>query len=61
MGTGFVKGFAVILVIGVAISMFTAINISRTILKFVLGEWIKDKLWLIGIKDKKNLNLIDNG
>jgi protein-export membrane protein SecD len=61
MGTGFVKGFAVILVIGVAISMFTAINISRTILKVVLGEWIKDKLWLIGIKDKKNLNIIDNG
>ncbi|MEK7598615.1 MAG: protein translocase subunit SecD [Patescibacteria group bacterium] len=55
MGTGFVKGFAVTLVIGVLISMFTAVNISRTLLKVLVGEWIEDKLWLIGVKKDKNV------
>lgn len=50
MGTGFVKGFAVTLVIGVLLSMFTAVNITRTLLKVLVGEWIEDKLWLIGVK-----------
>jgi len=54
MGTGFVKGFAVTLVIGVLVSMFTAVVITRTILRFVMGEWIEDKLYLIGVK-KKNV------
>lgn len=54
MGTGFVKGFAVTLLIGVLISMFTAVVISRTILRFLMGPWIEDKLWLIGVK-KKNV------
>ncbi|MFA6383523.1 MAG: protein translocase subunit SecD [Parcubacteria group bacterium] len=52
MGTGFVKGFAVTLVIGVLLSMFTAVVISRNLLKFMVGEWIHDKLWLIGVKNK---------
>jgi protein-export membrane protein SecD len=52
MGTGFVKGFAVTLVIGVLVSMFTAVVITRTILRFVMGEWIENKLWLIGVKKK---------
>ncbi|MFZ2225977.1 MAG: protein translocase subunit SecD [Candidatus Moraniibacteriota bacterium] len=50
MGTGFVKGFAVTLVIGVLASMFTAVVITRTILRFILGPWIEDKMWLIGAK-----------
>lgn len=50
MGTGFVKGFAVTLFIGVIFSMFTAIIISRTFVRFFVGEWIEDKLWLIGVK-----------
>ncbi len=36
MGTGLVKGFAVTLAIGVLISMFTAITVTRTILKLVI-------------------------
>jgi protein-export membrane protein SecD len=50
MGTGFVKGFAVTLIIGVLASMFTAVVITRTILRFILGPWIEDKMWLIGAK-----------
>jgi protein-export membrane protein SecD len=53
MGTGFVKGFAVTLVVGVLLSMFTAVNISRTLLKVLVGEWIENKLWLIGVKKDK--------
>lgn len=52
MGTGFVKGFAVTLFIGVVASMFTAIVITRTILQFLVGEWIEDKLYLIGAKQR---------
>ncbi|MFA7209163.1 MAG: protein translocase subunit SecD [Parcubacteria group bacterium] len=50
LGTGFVKGFAVTLIVGVLLSMFTAVTISRTLLKFILGEWISDRLWLVGVK-----------
>lgn len=52
MGTGFVKGFAVTLIIGVLLSMFTAVVISRTLIRFLVREWIADKLWLIGVKKK---------
>ncbi len=50
IGTGFVKGFAITLIVGVLISMFTAVTISRTLLQFSLREWMHDKLWLIGVK-----------
>ena len=52
-GTGFVKGFAVTLIIGVLVSMFTAVNISRTFIRFSIREWINGKFWLIGVNDKK--------
>jgi protein-export membrane protein SecD len=53
MGTGFVKGFALTLIIGVLVSMFTAVVISRTLLKFLMGDWIENKLWLVGVKIEK--------
>ena len=37
LGAGLVRGFALTLAIGVAISMFTALTCSRTLLMFVLG------------------------
>ncbi len=40
-GTGFVQGFAVTLAIGVLVSMFTAIIVTRTIMRLVL-HWFKD-------------------
>jgi protein-export membrane protein SecD len=40
-GTGFVKGFAVTLAIGVLVSMFTAIIVTRTIMRLVL-PWFKE-------------------
>lgn len=53
MGTGFVKGFAVTLLIGVLLSMFTAVVISRTILRFVAGEWLEKYHWMVGSKQFK--------
>jgi protein-export membrane protein SecD len=52
MGTGFVKGFAITLIVGVLVSMFTAVVISKTFLRFAAGEWLEEKLWLIGIKSR---------
>lgn len=50
MGTGFVKGFAASLFIGVAVSMFTAIVITRTMLRFLISDWIHERVWMIGSK-----------
>jgi protein-export membrane protein SecD len=46
-GTGFVKGFAVTLLLGVLVSMFTAIVITRTILTAIIGQWAEDRHGLI--------------
>ncbi len=51
-GTGFVKGFAVTLLLGVLVSMFTAIVITRTILTAVIGEWAEKRKGLVIAKEK---------
>ncbi len=51
-GASIVKGFAVTLFIGVAVSMFSAITITRTFLRAVFrfaGEGLLAKKWLLGI------------
>lgn len=53
MGTGFVKGFAIILILGVMISMFTAIVLVRIIITFVSGPWLERRMWLIMNNKKK--------
>lgn len=40
-GTGFVKGFAVILALGVLVSLFTAVVLVRVILRFVITDWFE--------------------
>jgi len=51
LGSGFIKGFAVILVIGILLSMFTAIILVKIMMQFVTGDWLANRLWLI-IKKK---------
>jgi protein-export membrane protein SecD len=47
-GTGFVKGFAITLLLGVLVSMFTAIVITQTILTALIGEWAENKKgWIV--------------
>lgn len=52
MGTGFVKGFAASLFIGVVVSMFTAVVITRTLLKFIISDWIHGRVWMVGVNKK---------
>lgn len=53
LGTGFVKGFAFVLLLGVLFSMFTAIVLTKTILSFVLGTWAEQHLFLLVPKRKR--------
>jgi len=46
-GTGFVKGFALILVLGVLVSLFTAVVIVRNILQALPMNKMEKRLWLI--------------
>lgn len=55
-GTGFVKGFAVILIIGVILSMFTAIILVKIMLLFLSRDWMNDRLWFVCSGVKNNLN-----
>lgn len=49
LGTGPVKGFANTLIIGVAISLFTAITVTRSLLKFLVGSGIGNNPKLYGL------------
>jgi len=48
-GTSVIKGFAITLAIGILISMFSAITVTRVLLHFV-GPWIKSRRWFLGGK-----------
>jgi protein-export membrane protein SecD len=51
-GASMVKGFAVTLFLGVVVSMFTAITVTRTIIRALYaigGEKLRDSKWLIGL------------
>ena len=43
-GTGPIKGFALVLIIGISSSMFTAIVVTRCIFDFITGRWALQKL-----------------
>ena len=49
LGTGPVRGFAAILLVGVLISMFTAITATRTLLHLIVNTSLGEKAWLFGI------------
>ena len=53
LGTGMVKGFALTLAIGVAVSMFTAITVTKTFLHLVSGAGPVQKPWLYGVKESE--------
>jgi protein-export membrane protein SecD len=45
-----VKGFAITLAIGVIVSMFTAIVITKNFLKLISGKRLERNMWLVGVK-----------
>ena len=55
-GNSIIRGFALMLAIGIAISMFTAINITRSFLLTLTGTGISKNRWLLGAKKIKTLN-----
>jgi preprotein translocase subunit SecD len=50
LGTGMVKGFALTLAIGVIVSMFTAITVTKTFLHIFSGGGYLQRPWLYGVK-----------
>lgn len=49
-GTGSIRGFALILIIGILTSMFTAITVSKNLLLLLTSTRLKNIKWLYGIK-----------
>ncbi len=50
--TSVLKGFAITLLLGVLISMFTAIVVTRNFLKLIPEQWLEKNHWLIGSKKR---------
>ena len=51
-GASVVQGFAITLAIGVIISMFTAVIVTRTLVRIVMGrtaDWLRGRNWLLGV------------
>jgi preprotein translocase subunit SecD len=52
-GSSTIKGFALVLIIGVATSMFTAVTVSRTLLRLVVHQQWAQRAWLYGVTDEE--------
>jgi len=50
LGTSIIKGFALTLAIGILISMFSAITVTRLFLKAIMTERLHNYTWLFGDK-----------
>lgn len=51
-GASIVQGFALTLAIGVLISMFTAVTVTRTLVRLTIGnaqEWLGNRKWLLAV------------
>jgi len=48
--TSVIKGFAVTLMLGVLLSLFSAITVTRTLLRLFSEKWFEKHHWLIGYK-----------
>jgi protein-export membrane protein SecD len=46
--TSVVRGFAVTLMLGIIISMFSAIIVTKNLLNLIMGEWMEKRMWLVG-------------
>jgi preprotein translocase subunit SecD len=52
-GSSTIKGFALVLIIGVATSMFTAVTVSRTLLRIFVRQSVFHRAWLFGVSDEE--------
>jgi preprotein translocase subunit SecD len=53
LGSPTIKGFALVLMIGVATSLFSAITVSRTLLRVVVKQGFANKAWMYGVTDEE--------
>ncbi len=53
-GSSLIKGFAVTLAIGILVSMFTALTVTRTLLHVIVSRWMSKHLWLFGAAPTEN-------
>ena len=58
MGSGSVKGFAMTLALGIVLSMFTALVISRWLVKALYGLGFQDKKFYGEKKERKSINFL---
>ena len=54
-GSSLIKGFAVTLAIGILISMFSAITVTRTFLRLMAAKYFEDHPFLFGVSKKKDV------
>jgi len=52
-GTSLIQGFAITLGIGILLSMFSAITVTKTFMKISAGNWLAKKPGWLGVKQKK--------
>lgn len=55
-GTSVIQGFALTLGIGILVSMFSAITVTRTFLRLFAGSRLGRHQWLFGVKETSLLN-----
>lgn len=53
LGTGPVKGFAITLIIGVAVSLFTAVTVTQLFMDITAGTKLSKRLSLFGVSEEK--------
>jgi protein-export membrane protein SecD len=61
LGTGAVRGFAVTLVLGVTVSMYSAIIVTRLLLEWVVGGKGMQEYWLYGVTIPKGSAISKGG
>lgn len=52
-GSSLIKGFAITLSIGILVSMFSALTVTRTLMRLVVSPWMEKHLWLFDVKRKQ--------
>jgi preprotein translocase subunit SecD len=51
--TGSIKGFAITLALGVLVSMFSAIIVTRNLLRLMITPRLAEKTWLFGVSQSQ--------